>query len=127
MTYTSRYLYDQEGSKTSRLKQSFKSKYAYTPDQDLSDIPKKELVSKKYANDSYTFNSATVNERKYDSNVGNNKGGFYTSKFSKDSPIKDVVSITPYKEYSPKESAQPVPNAPKVAEKVVEKPKETSP
>ena len=101
-TYTSRYVYDQEASHTSRAKPSFKSKYAYTPDEELPEIPRKELLSKKYLNDS-NFMSATVNEKKYDYDF-NSKVGGYTSKVAKDSPIKDSISITPYKDLDPKES-----------------------
>ena len=59
-TYTSRYVYEKEASNTSRPKPSFKSKYAYTPDEDLIEIPKKELVSKKYGNEGYNFRSAAA-------------------------------------------------------------------
>ena len=50
--------------------------------------------------------------------------GNFTSKISKDSPIKDNISITPYKNIDPKESILPVSKiTSKVAEREVSKPK----
>ena len=71
------------------------------------------------------WNNMFINvNRKYDFEEKESKVGHYTSKVSKDSPIKQSFAITPYRDLDIKESSIPTS---KVSEKDYEKLKEKSP